>query len=155
MKLSFLIKHRKMLFWLLKIKLKGVLMPKKEKKVKDKKGPNREKVKAGDVYVVVNEAEIVDVDGDGVTDLVATHEVTKNGALFVESKTVWYGLEDDVKDAFLAILEEEGVLGEFETTKFRQVNRDWKRLTQFLSRLNKLGDAKADEVGDPPEEEEV
>ena len=150
MKFATIIKYRSVLLWFVKLKLKGLLMGKKEKK--EKKGPNRNKIKAGDVYVVDNDFEVVDIDGDGVADLVATHTVTNNGQLLVKSETTWYGLEDSVVDAFVAAAEEAGLFEDYETDKFNQVNKGWKKITRFLQKIQKLADVKAAELGEEVEE---
>jgi len=122
------------------------------KRFRKRRGPNRNKVQKGDLYVVDNDVEIVDVDGDGVADLVATHNVTKNGALFVDVKAVWYGLEEEVVAGFISAIEEAGLLEDFETNRFAKVNRSWKRLTRFISSINKMADQRALEMGEEIED---
>ena len=122
-------------------------MGKKIKRVKAKKA-NRKAPKKGDVYVVVNDVEVADVDGDGVSDITAKHSVTKNGELFVSAEIVWYGLEGEVADGFVAALEDAGVVDDdvVETDKFGEVAKMWKKLTKFMKRINDLADVKADEL---------
>jgi len=122
-------------------------MGKKIKKVKGDK-PNRKAPKKGDAYVISNDVEIVDVDGNGVADLRAVHKVTKNGELFVDSTVVWYGLDDETMSAFVAALEDSGLVDDevIETTKFNEVAKSWKNLTKFLKKINDLADVKATEL---------
>jgi hypothetical protein len=145
MKLRDIFKHRRILCWLLLTQLKGVDMG-KVKRVKTRK-PSRKSPQKGDVYVITNEVAVADVDGDGVADVVAHHSVTKNGEAFVSSETVWYGLDDETTEAFLAAMEEEELLNEeVETNKFNVVVKEWRKLTKFLKRINDLGDVKAAEI---------
>jgi len=125
-------------------------MPRKN--AKKVKGPNRKRVVKGDVYFVDNGVEIVDVDGDGVADLVATHNVSKNGSVFIDAKVVWYGLEEEVVAGFLSAIEDSGLLEDFETDKFAKVNKSWKKLTRFLNSINKMADQKAQEMGEEVED---
>jgi hypothetical protein len=122
-------------------------MGKKVKRVKSR-GPSRNAPKKGDVYVIVNDVAVADVDGDGVSDIVAKHQVTKNGQAFVSSETVWYGLDDETTEAFLAAMEENGLLDDepIETDKFNVVAKLWKNLTKFLKKINDLADVKAEEL---------
>jgi hypothetical protein len=143
-----IIKHRRILWWVLITYLKGVVMGKKKVKRSKARKVNRKKVQKGDKYVVTNDIEVADVDGDGVADVTAKHQVTKNGELFVSAEIVWYGLEDEVADAFVVALEDAGVVDDdvVETEKFGEVARMWKKLTKFMARINDLADVKADEV---------
>jgi len=122
-------------------------MGKKIKKVKSVK-PSRKAPKKGDVYVITNDIAAADVDGDGVTDLVAKHNVTKNGEAFVSSETVWYGLDDETCNAFIDAMEEADILDDepVETDKFNVVAKSWKNLTKFLKKINDLADVKATEL---------
>ena len=118
----------------------------KVKKVKSVK-PSRKPPKKGDVYVISNDVAVADVDGDGVSDLVAKHSVTKNGEAFVSSEVVWYGLDEATTEAFLAAMGDEGILeDDVETTKFNVVAKSWKNLTKFLKKINDLADVKATEL---------
>ena len=124
-------------------------MGKKIKRVKADK-PNRKAPKKGDAYVISNDIEIVDVDGDGVADLRAVHKVAKNGELFVDATVVWYGLDDETMSVFVAALEDAGLVDDdvVETTKFNEVAKSWKNLTKFLKKINDLVDVKATELDD-------
>lgn len=121
---------------------------------KDKKAPkglNRKKdLKKGEVYQVTNDVEVADVDGDEVQDVVFTHEILRDGNVVVQSKTTWFGLGQDIADAFVAALEDVGVTdGEtVEVVGFKKVVRDWRKLTKALGKLNDIGDAAADAIGD-------
>lgn len=116
--------------------------------MKKEKGPNRGKVQSGDNYVVNTTASRVDIDGDGVSDLLLSHKVTKNGSLFVDASVAWYGLEDEVLDLFEQVLTEEGVLAEFETNRFGDVAKAWKRLAKFQAGIHKLAEAKSQQLGE-------
>lgn len=122
-------------------------MGKKVKRVKAAK-PSRKAPKKGDSYVITSEVVVADVDGDGVADIAAVHKVTKNGEAFVDANVVWYGLDDDTTEAFVAALEEAGVVDDevVETDKFGVVAKSWKNLTKFLKKINDLADVKADEL---------
>jgi len=124
-------------------------MGKKVKRVKSR-GPSRKAPKKGDVYVITNDVAVADVDGDGVSDIVAKHNVTKNGEAFVGAEVVWYGLDDETTDVFLAAMDEEGLTDDepVETDKFNVVAKSWKNLTKFLKKVNDLADVKATELDD-------
>jgi hypothetical protein len=102
----------------------------------------------GDVFVVTNNLDFVDVDGDGVTDAVFTHKATKNGSLFVESQLTWYGLDDTgiaaIREAFAA-----GGFGQgtHELRGFKALCREWRKHTKALAKLDDLGEAAADVQG--------
>ena len=123
-------------------------MGKKVKRVKAQK-KSRKDVKKGDLFVITNDAEVADVDGDGVADVTVKHTVTKNGEDFVDATIVWYGLGTEVADGFVLALEEAGLVDEvLETNNFRRVGRVWKQTTEFFKKINKLADLKADELGE-------
>ena len=127
------------------------------KKVKGRKNErNREKnVRPGDVYVVNTDVEVVDVDGDGLMDVVFTHTVDKNGEKFVNTVVEWYGLGDEVAEAFVQTLSGVGLVEEenVEYTKFNQVVKHWKQLTRALAKINKLGDQAAIAIGEDVEDD--
>ena len=139
-----------------KVKKEKITKEKVTKKEKAPKGLNRDKVKPGNVYSIVNTTEVADVDGDQVSDLVLTHKVTCNGDNFVDSKTVWYGLEPEVLDAVLALVDELGLVTvePIEVTKFNQLIREWRKVTQLLKAMNDLGDVQAEQMGEDIEEED-
>ena len=124
-------------------------MGKKVKRVKTRK-PSRKGPQKGDSYVITNDVAVADVDGDGVSDIVARHTVTKNGEAFVSSEVVWYGLDDETTGAFIAALEDADLVDDepIETNKFNEVARVWKNLTKFLKTINGLADVKAEELDD-------
>jgi len=117
------------------------------RRLRKRPGTNRGRVSKNDTYVIEQDVEIVDIDGDGVSDLLATHTVTKNDKKFVEAKVAWYGLDDDILEEFVKVLEEEGLMeGEFKTNKLHQVNSIWKKLTNFSKKINHLADVKSQEL---------
>jgi hypothetical protein len=147
MKLRTIFKCRRILLWVLLTKLKGVNVGKKVKRVKSR-GPSRKAPQKGDVYVITNDVAVADVDGDGVSDLIAKHNVTKNGEAFVSSEVVWYGLDEETVAVFLAAMDEEGLTDDepVKTDKFNVVAKSWKSLTKFLKKINDLADVKAVEL---------
>ena len=58
MKLRNIFKYRRILFWLLLTRLKGVNMSKKVKRVKSAK-PSRKSPQKGDSYVIVNDVKLI------------------------------------------------------------------------------------------------
>ena len=111
-------------------------------KRKGKKGPSRKEIQPGDVYTVRTDVEVDDIDGDGVSDVVFTHSVDKNGESFVECKVVWYGLGPQISELFVQHLAGVGFIDEdsVELHRFGQVVKHWKQLTKALAGINKLGD---------------
>ena len=128
-------------------------MAKGVKRVKGRKSEKRSKeknVKAGDLYVVNTDIEVVDVDGDGLTDVVFIHAVDTNGEKFVKARVEWYGLGDEIAEAFVETLSYVGLVEEddVEYNKFNKVVKHWKQLTKALAKINKLGDQTAIAIGE-------
>jgi len=123
----------------------------KKKVVKGVKGLSRRPPLSGDLYVLKTDLEIADVDGDGVEDLTYSHQVLKNDEVFVEAKVTWYGLNVEVANQFVGVLEEVGIVDDdvFETSRFNEVLKRWKQLTKALAEINKLGDVVVQQLGEP------
>ena len=111
-------------------------------------------IKPGDVYTVRTDVEVDDIDGDGVSDVVFTHSVDKNGESFVECKVVWYGLGPQISELFVQHLAGVGFIDEdsVELHRFGQVVKHWKQLTKALAGINKLGDDATLMLGEQIEE---
>jgi len=116
-------------------------------KVKKGNGKSKNNPKAGDTYVLKLDSEVQDVNADGITDLVVTHQTLKNGELMVEGKVVWYGLDPTALTAFESAIEKFGLVdGQIELSSFKKVVHEWKKITEFFKHINQFGEKVADEV---------
>ncbi len=116
----------------------------KKKTKKERRGPQ-----AGDTYRYEIDIEVVDVNGDGINDLVLTQSCTNLtiGVKCISARVVWEGMSDAAVVGFEESLEKAGVEDTVKSfDRFSDVVKECKKLTKMLEHINRFGERFAAEL---------
>ena len=119
------------------------------KPIKRVKGKKRGPIAQGDTLQTVTSVETVDVNGDGIDDLVFKHktEINNGERGCVTASIVWENLPPQVVQAFEAAIEDSKIeLGEKDYDAMKPLVKEWRKLTKLLGKINDLGDIYAAEA---------
>ncbi len=107
--------------------------------VKKRIDRNKKDIARGDEYEVETSLDLVGA-GD-VTDVTLTHTVTKNGDLFHETISRWFGLSSVGVAAIESAMAKNVPKGKHGIKGFKALIKYWRTITKALGHLNDAGDA--------------
>lgn len=101
----------------------------------------------GSEYAVTNIIESLDVDDDSVLDFRISHLTKRDGEVWFETQSVWYGIDAKLADSYAKILKPVVMTNE-PMKNLGPLIKHWKQLSKLMDKITESGLAIAKKLGE-------